>query len=154
MQYTLEGLEQQIQDIKKQYNSLGTQPFYPTQQQNNFTPVPYPIPPSQPQQVHYVEGLNGAKIYQNNLPANASEIIMDKEEDIFYMVSKDANGTPSKKIARGRFTLEELPEEEPAFLTKKDFEDFKEEIRQMFANKTPTEKVISTTKKVTQEAAK
>ena len=54
---------------------------------------------------------------------------MDKDDNILYMVSKDANGTPSKKIKAARFTIEELEEEEPAFLTRKDLDDFKEEIR-------------------------
>ena len=154
MQYTLDGLEQQIQDIKKQYNSLGTQPFYNTNQQNNIASIPYPQPIVQPQQVHYVEGINGAKLYQSNMPPNASEIIMDKEEDVFYRVSKDVNGTPSKKIIRARFTIEDTPEEEPVFLTKKDFEDFKEEIRQMFIHKEPENKTVSTTKTVKQETTK
>jgi hypothetical protein len=33
-----------------------------------------------------VEGMAGAKLYQDNLPANSSEIIMDRDENIFYQV--------------------------------------------------------------------
>jgi hypothetical protein len=76
----------------------------------------------------------GAKLYQDNLPANSSEIIMDRDENIFYQVSKDANGTPSRRIIRCRFEVEDIQEEEPAFLTRKDFDDFKEEMRQMLMN--------------------
>jgi hypothetical protein len=66
---------------------------------------------------------------------NSSEIIMDKNENIFYHVSKDANGIPSKHIPVCRFTIEET-QEEPTILTRKDLDDFKEEIRQLLANKT------------------
>ena len=38
---------------------------------------------------------------------------MDKDENIFYMVSKDANGTPSKHIVRCRFEIEEIQEDPP-----------------------------------------
>jgi hypothetical protein len=67
---------------------------------------------------------------------------MDKEDNIFYMVSKDANGTPARKIPIGRFTLEESAEEEPAFLTRKDFDEFKEEMRALFME---TKKPATTT---------
>lgn len=69
---------------------------------------------------------------------------MDKNENVFYMVSRDANGLLPKKIPRGRFTLEELEEEEPAFLTKKDLDEFKEEIKQLFMNPQSTNITTST----------
>jgi hypothetical protein len=71
------------------------------------------------------------------MEANSSEIILDKDEDVLYRVSKDANGTPSKKIQRARFILEDLPpeEEDPVFLTKRDFDSFKEEIRALLQQK-------------------
>jgi len=83
------------------------------------------------------------------MPLNSSEIIMDKNENIFYYVSKDANGTPSRAIPIGRFAIEESPEEEPTFLTRKDFDDFKEEIRQMLTKQTPA--VTTTTTSNTTE---
>ena len=67
---------------------------------------------------------------------------MDKDENIFYMVSKDANGTPSKRIPRARFTIEEQVEEEPVSLTRKDLDDFKEEIRQMIASSTQQKPIV------------
>lgn len=73
---------------------------------------------------------------------------MDKEENIFYHVSKDANGTPAKRIMVGRFELEETKEEDPVFLTRKDFNDFKEEIRQMLIeNQQPKQVTLSSQKK-------
>ena len=143
----LNTLAQQIQNLQQQYQSLlGNQS---SNFQNFPVPAPSPIPVQVPipvpsRQVQYVEGISGAKLYQDNLPSNSSEVIMDKDENIFYLVSKDANGTPSKHITRCRFEIEDYQEEEPAFLTRKDFDDFKEEIRQMFANNSqPTQKQVT-----------
>ena len=143
----LNTLQQQIQNLQQQYQSLlGNQ----TQQQvfpNFQSPLPQPVPvqvpiPVPPRQVQYVEGMAGAKLYQDNLPSNSSEVIMDKDENIFYLVSKDANGTPSKRITRCRFEIEDYQEEEPIFLTRRDFDDFKEEIRQMFNNSQPAQRQV------------
>ena len=136
--------QQQLQDLMRQFQQLNTQvqpPLYPN-------PVPQVSQVQVPvisHQVQYVQGLAGAKLYQENLSPNCSEIIMDKDENIFYMVSKDANGTPSKQIPIGRFTLEENTIEEPQYLTRKDLDDFKNEIRDLL---TQTKQVtLSSSKK-------
>lgn len=133
----LNTLAQQIQNLQQQYQSLlGNQsPSFQNFQPQTVPPVPIQVPvPVPSKQVQYVEGMPGAKLYQDNLPSNSSELIMDKDENIFYLVSKDANGTPSKHITRCRFEVEDYQEEEPMFLTRKDFDEFKQEIREMFAN--------------------
>lgn len=138
----LNSLQQQISNLQQQYAQFFGQPQSLVQQPAAPQTVPIQVPiPSR--QVQYVEGIQGAKLYQDNLPVNSSEIIMDKDENIFYMVSKDANGTPSKHIVRCRFEIEEIQEEEPAFLTRKDFDEFKEEIRKMFASSQSTQKQIT-----------
>jgi hypothetical protein len=69
---------------------------------------------------------------------------MDKNENVFYQVSKDANGTPPRYIPVGRFTLEEPQQnEEPMFLTRKDLDEFKEEIRQLLSKQLQTSSVPS-----------
>ena len=90
-----------------------------------------PVPP---RQVQYVEGISGARLYQDSMQPNSSEIIMDRDENVFYQVSKDANGTPSRRIIRCRFEVEEIQEEEPMVLTRKEFDDFKAEIRQLLVS--------------------
>jgi len=90
--------------------------------------IPIPIPAHQ---IQYVEGIAGARLYQESMQSNSSEIIVDKDEDIFYKVSKDANGIPSKKIVRCSFSIVDEQTDEPTYLTRKDFDDFKEEIRQL-----------------------
>ena len=50
-------------------------------------------------------------------------------------------------------TIEEQTEEEPSFLTRKDLDDFKEEIRQMFAKQnTPVTKTTTTSSTTTKKA--
>lgn len=149
MAYNLDLMSQQLQDLQRQIQSNNNFQLY--QPQANVPQIQQVQPPIITRQVQYVEGLGGAKLYQQNLPSNSSEIIMDKDENLFYMVSKDANGTPSKKIPVGRFTIEETIDEESPFLTRKDFDDFKEEIRQMFAASKASAPVTSTPKATSQK---
>lgn len=136
----LNSLQRQIQDLQQQYQP-GLSPNIPPIPQVQM-PVQVPIPvPSR--QVQYVEGIAGAKLYQDNLPANSSEIIMDRDDNIFYQVSKDANGTPSRHIIRCRFEVEDIQEEEPMVLTRKEFDDFKAEIRQLFASQNQKQVTLS-----------
>ena len=117
----------QLEDLQRQYQQLQGYQQQPVQQ--TFAQPAIPIIPHQ---VQYVSGMMGAKKYQQEqLVPNSSEIIMDKDENIFYLVSKDANGTPSAKIPSARFEIIEEVEEEPLMLTRKEFENFKAEIREM-----------------------
>ncbi len=138
MAYNLDVFQRQLADLQSQLQSFQTQ-----QPQSNYQPtyispqqVQVPIPA---RQVQYVEGIVGARKYQlEKLQPNSSEVIMDKNDNIFYHVSKDANGTPASRIPIGRFTIEEESELESTSLTRKDFDEFKEEIRQMFVNNRPS----------------
>lgn len=143
-----QSLQRQIEDMQRQYRQLA-QPQQTLPPLNMQAPAPVIVP----HQIQYVEGIAGARMYQDGMVANSSEIIMDKDEDIFYRVSKDANGIPSKKIAMARFTIEEPQEpEEQMYLTKKDLNDFKAEIAALIGQiKTPTPASKITT---TKEAAK
>lgn len=145
MAYNSDIFQQQLQDLSRQYQQLQNAP----QLASAIAPMAYPQVPVPSRQVQYVEGLAGAIKYQSEkLPYNSSEVIMDKNENIFYMVSKDANGTPARIIPAGRFTIEEI-QEETAFLTRKDLEDFKEEIRNLLIEK---QKPV-VTKPIVKEAA-
>ena len=128
--YDFNAVNQQLQDLQKQYQQWAN--YQQPTQQPTFQ---QPQAPVLTRQVQYVDGIAGARLYQQNLPPNSSEIIADKEVDLLYVVSKDANGIPAKEITALRFQKEKI-EEEPVFLTRKDFDDFKEEIRQMFTAQT------------------
>lgn len=142
MAYNLDVFQRQLADLQSQLQSYQTQqPQQSTFQPQYISPqqVQVPIPA---RQVQYVEGIAGARKYQlEKLQPNSSEVIMDKNENIFYHVSKDANGTPASRIPIGRFTIEEETEQESTSLTRKDFDEFKEEIRQFFVNHTVKESV-------------
>ena len=129
MAYDLNISQSQLQDLSRQYQQLANnQPVSSYAPQAQPVQIPVPVPA---RQVQYVDGLQGARLYQEkHLQPNSSEIIMDKNENFFYHVSKDANGTPARIIPVGRFELQEQVDE-PTYLTRKDFEDFKEEIRQL-----------------------
>ena len=144
MAYDLNISQSQLQDLFRQYQQLANnQPVSPYAPQAQPVQIPVPVPA---RQVQYVDGLQGARLYQEkNLQPNSSEIIMDKNENLFYHVSKDANGTPARIIPVGRFELQEQVDE-PTYLTRKDFEDFKEEIRQLLTPAKST--TVSSTSKV------
>ena len=136
MAYNSDNLQKQLEDLQRQYQQLQGYQTQPAQQ--NFAQPVQPSLPIIPHQVQYVSGILGAKKYQQErLTPNSSEVIMDKDENIFYLVSKDANGISSSKIPSARFELIEEPEEEPLLLTKKEFESFKEEIREMLSHREP-----------------
>ncbi len=148
MSYTQNALQQQLQDLSRQYQQLlgQSQAVFPVQapQVPQVSQIPIPVPVHQ---IQYVEGIAGARLYQDNMQPNSSEIIVDKDEDIFYKVSKDANGISSKKIIRCSFTVIDEQTDEPSYLTRKDLDDFKEEIRQML-KPAPVQKTTTTTQTV------
>ena len=127
MYQNFDAASQQLASLQAQLNTLQTKPI--TQ------PTTFPVYSEQPQQIKYVDGLEGAKKFQESLPPSSSAIVMDSEKDLFYFVMKDANGVAPKKMTIGEFTLhqEELPEDR--FATKQDFEAFKDEIRKLFSEK-------------------
>ena len=130
------NLQQQLQDLSRQYQQL-------LGQSQNIIPMQPIQPPVPVHQIQYVEGIAGARLYQENMQPNSSEIIVDKDEDVFYKVLKDANGIPSKRIVRCSFSILDEVTDEPDYLTRKDFDEFKEEIRQLL--KPAPAKVVSTT---------
>ena len=82
MSYTQNALQQQLQDLSRQYQQLlgQSQAVFPPQvPQISQIPIPTPV-----RQIQYVEGISGARLYQDNMQPNSSEIIVDKDEDIFY----------------------------------------------------------------------
>lgn len=120
------NLNQQLAAIQNQINglqALGKQPYNP------YQPVYQPAPAMQSPQIQHVAGLEGAKAYQRELPASSSVILMDSNEDKFYMVSKDANGNMNPVVV-GKFTLEQ-EENNNMYVTKQDFNELKAEIMQL-----------------------
>ena len=123
------AFNQQLQQVQNQLASMQNPPY-----QQNQMQVPYPNylqqPVAEPEQIKTVTGLDGAKAYLQKMPANSSAILMDNNENIFYSVKKDTNGM-AFPIAIGKFTLETEQEQTASYVTKKDFEDFKAELKSL-----------------------
>ena len=104
------------------------------QQYGGMLQHPY-NPPAIAPHIDYVHGLDGAREFLNNMPAGGKAILMDEDEAKFYVVSKDANGTPAQ-IAFANFTLEfEETQKAPMFVTKQDFDDFRAEMLEILSRK-------------------
>lgn len=90
----------------------------------------YPIYPTvspympQQQSIQYVNGKQSAESYQ--MPANSSVILMDSNLPRFYMKQTDASGLATIRS----YDFKETEEEKPAeYVTKSEFESFKEEMK-------------------------
>lgn len=115
----LESYQKQANDLVAKINQL--QQLQP--QINPFVTTP------PPPQIDYVKGIDGARSYLQNMPANGKKILMDQDEALFYIASKDANGVPAP-IVIGKFELQmEQEPEAPVYVTKHDFDQFKEELK-------------------------
>lgn len=120
-QPNLESYQRQANDLLAKIGQLQ-------QYQQQFPVQQIPVAPPH---IDYVKGLDGAKEFLNKMPANGNMILMDHDEAVFYVVSKDANGDAAP-IAFAHFTLEtEKPPEKPEYVTKKDFEKFRDELKDM-----------------------
>ena len=120
-QPNLESYQRQANDLLAKIGQLQ-------QYQQQFPAQQIPVVPPH---IDYVKGLDGAKAFLSKMPANGSTILMDHDEAMFYVVSKDANGDAAP-IAFAHFTLEtEKPPEKPEYVTKKDFDLFRDELKTM-----------------------
>ena len=85
----------------------------------------YQQPYGSSEQLIRVTGLDGAKAYQ--MRPNSAVALFDGAEDIFYLKSTDGAGFPTIRV----FRFEEVtatPAASPEYITKAEFEKFKEEI--------------------------
>ena len=121
--------QQQIQNIQTQIAQLSQllgQPAVtvPAIPQNTQISIPQ-------QQIPTVNGIDGARAYQ--LGANSSIALFDMSEDKFYFVSTDVNGTKAP-IKVGKFTIETEASETEKYITRKDFDEFKADIKQLLSS--------------------
>lgn len=94
-----------------------------------------PVMPAPPLHIDYVQGIEGAREFQAKMAPSSSAVIMDKDDAVFYVVSKDANGSPAP-IAFAHFELQtESAPVTPQYLTKQDFDDFRAELMEMLARR-------------------
>lgn len=67
-----------------------------------------------------VAGLDGAKSYLGKMLSGTKHIVWDSEKSTFYVLQKDANGSP-QRVQICNFTVELEPTPEERFVTKEDF---------------------------------
>jgi len=97
--------------------------------------APMPVMPTPPLHIDYVQGIEGAREFQSKMAPSSSAVIMDKDDAVFYVVSKDANGS-SAPIAFAHFELQtETAPATPEYITKKDFDDFRVELMEMLSRR-------------------
>ena len=86
MALNFDNYNQQVASIQGQLAALQQKQF-PTMNPVPFTPqVPFQSEPVS-QQLKYVDGPDGAKEFQSKLQYNSSDVVFDKNDDIF-----DING--------------------------------------------------------------
>lgn len=80
MALNLENYNQQMASIQGQIAAMQNQkPAYQP-------PVlPTPTPPPEPHQLKYVDGPDGAREFQDDLPSNSSDVVFDKNDDVLFV---------------------------------------------------------------------
>lgn len=118
--------------------ALQYPPFQPNfygaaQQTPVFNPV-YPQPQTSQSNVIWVQGEAAAKAYP--VQAGNSMILLDSENDCFYIKSSDNAGMPNrlrkfeyKEVVDGQ-VVNEPPADQSQYVTKEDFERALSELRQ------------------------
>jgi len=119
--YDLQGLNRQLQDLLAQYSNLSQQ-----QTAQAFAPPAAPAPT----QISYVKGIDGARAVK--LAPSSSVILMDSQDDVFYVKATDANGVETL-FSKGTFTLEDVGADATDAVTRKDLDELKQELKALVA---------------------
>ena len=87
-----------------------------------------------PHTVIPVDGVSGAEAILKEMPAGSSDIVAHKTENILYLLSRDENGLPAP-IKVLKFEVIDLEDDPTGYVTKKDFDNFKNELKAMLAER-------------------
>ena len=79
-----------------------------------------PIPAPAESKWDVVDGIEGAKAYQQKMLSSTKHIVWDSQRDVFYVLQKDANGQPAR-IQICAYTVELEPTMEDKYVSKEDF---------------------------------
>ena len=83
----------------------------------------------------YVDGLEGARAFQSKMLPSTKHIVWDNEKAVFYVLQKDANGTPAR-IQICNFTVEMEPTMEEKYVTREDFNALVSKLDQLIGKET------------------
>lgn len=67
-----------------------------------------------------VDGIEGARAFLGKMLSSTKHIVWDSQQPVFYVLQKDANGTPAR-IQICQFTVEYEPTMEEKYVTRDDF---------------------------------
>ena len=77
-----------------------------------------------------VDGVEGARSFLGKMLASTKHIVWDSQQPIFYVLSKDANGTPAR-IQICKFEVELEPTMEEKYVTREDFNALSKKLDQL-----------------------
>lgn len=77
-----------------------------------------------------VDGIEGARSFLGKMLASTKHIVWDSQQPIFYVLQKDANGTPAR-VQICKFTVEYEPTMEEKYVTREDFNALSKKLDQL-----------------------
>ena len=81
-----------------------------------------------------VDGLEGARSFLGKMLASTKHIVWDSQKPVFYVLQKDANGTPAR-IQICQFTVEYEPTMEEKYVTRDDFNELVKRLDKLITEK-------------------
>lgn len=81
-----------------------------------------------------VDGIEGARAFQQKMLASTKHIVWDSQKDVFYVLQKDANGQAAR-IQICPFTVELEPTMEEKYVSREDFNALVSKIDTLIAQK-------------------
>ena len=88
----------------------------------------------EPTRMDCVDGLDGARSFLDKMLPSTKHIVWDSQKDTFYVLQKDANGTPAR-IQICPFTVSYEPTMEEKYVTRDDFNMLVAKLDQLLTNK-------------------
>ena len=90
-----------------------------------------------PNRYDCVDGLEGARSFQQKMLASTKHIVWDNQKDVFYVLQKDANGQPAR-IQICAYTVEMEPTMEEKYVSREDFNALVSRLDSLLASKEVT----------------
>ena len=88
----------------------------------------------EPSRFDCVDGLEGARSFLDKMLSSTKHIVWDSQKDVFYVLQKDANGTPARiQICPFQVTYEPTMEEK--YVSKDDFNALVAKLDQLLSAK-------------------
>lgn len=112
--------------------------------QNPYVGVQMPQEPKPESNLIRVTGLDGARAYQ--MAPNSTVALFDAGEDYMYVKSTDGAGFPTIRTFRFE-PVDQVPTVNTDFISRREFEQYKEEVRAYVEQSIPTKSGKSTSKK-------